>query len=405
MSARRKATGVFVIVIAASASLITIGAQATDESVDVFDGLDAATIEDIMFDAEHSGRSPEDVAVDIQAQRLFESEIAPITEEDENFAEARIVDGTVEVYFKNEIPSEVEHIAQVDERIFVSDEAKFTASEADLLNEELASELTELASAEGAFISTVDPVEGTASAVVSEPVEEEPIVIVDAPAAPNARNARSMPAVLSVDISVDVTLHSSTEAVNGGDDLLTRSTGWRQCTAGFPAKNSAGQAGLTSAAHCPNDIVVNGVDNLYNVSLSTSPNTGDAQWQRAKVAVNPHFRYAWSKFRGVISYPSLAVGTSVCRFGGTTGNGTGCTTVKYVSACTKFPDLSYELCQLAMTNGHTGSAGGDSGGPWYYGNFGYGIHSGSNTRDGVLRNWFTPARSAFSYLKLTGMTI
>lgn len=44
---------------------------------------------------------------------------------------------------------------------------------------------------------------------------------------------------------------------------------------------------------------------------------------------------------------------------------------------------------------------GDSGGPWYWGNAGYGIHSGWKTYLLINRDMYTPVRSTAAGLGLT----
>lgn len=140
--------------------------------------------------------------------------------------------------------------------------------------------------------------------------------------------------------------------------------------------------------------------NLLDLASETGLSEDEAcrMWARGVDALlHAHtldpFRYAWNKYRTVKAHPVLKVGTRVCRFGAKTGNGSGCTTVTYVSACIKYTN-SGTYCKLAMTKSHTGSKPGDSGGPWYYGNNTYGIHSGSGSRNGKSRNWFDPSRVA-----------
>lgn len=77
-----------------------------------------------------------------------------------------------------------------------------------------------------------------------------------------------------------------------------------------------------------------------------------------------------------------AVGTSVCKFGRTSGK--TCSTVKYRNVSLG------SLKHMVVVNG-SACQGGDSGGPWYFGGTAYGIHTGLTNYDGTNRCVFTPA--------------
>ncbi len=95
------------------------------------------------------------------------------------------------------------------------------------------------------------------------------------------------------------------------------------------------------------------------------------------------FYHAKNKTRyadGRAGMPS--VGTSLCKYGKTTGK--TCSKVKYRNVSTP------RLRHLVMTEKYV-SSGGDSGGPWYSGGTAYGIHLGSLPKGGAKRSVFTPA--------------
>ncbi len=56
--------------------------------------------------------------------------------------------------------------------------------------------------------------------------------------------------------------------------------------------------------------------------------------------------------------------------------------------------------ELAMTHRHR-SDGGDSGGPWFWGNTGYGVHHGYQTYLLIGRSLFGPVRAGASVLGVT----
>uniref|UniRef100_UPI0031DDBED4 S1 family peptidase n=1 Tax=Streptomyces hawaiiensis TaxID=67305 RepID=UPI0031DDBED4 len=77
-----------------------------------------------------------------------------------------------------------------------------------------------------------------------------------------------------------------------------------------------------------------------------------------------------------------AVGTSICKFGRTSGK--TCSTVKYRNVTVG------SLKHMVVMKGNACKPG-DSGGPWYYGGTAYGIHTGLVNDGGTQRCLFTPA--------------
>jgi hypothetical protein len=119
---------------------------------------------------------------------------------------------------------------------------------------------------------------------------------------------------------------------------------------------------------------------------------GDVQWHNSSETADPTFYYAPSSLRALYSTANASPGMSLCKFGQSTDN--TCDTVYKTAQCRD----SY--CNLIMMNRRYAS-GGDSGGPWYWGNTGYGIHSGGKQYLAIWRDMFTPVRSAASDLGLT----
>lgn len=275
---------------------------------------------------------------------------------------------------------------------------------ADTWNRSLQDAVARRIPAHAAAYSVVDPVTGLAEVVSSHSfnadVRAELRKPSELPGVPRHLKGGQYPLV---DVRYDASLASSSEAINGGDKMTPIGSTSLSCTAAFPARQGT-TAGLMTAAHCRNDMDIDGRDAIFNASISTNYDSADVQWHQAKETVNARFRYDWGSYRSVSAHPVLKVDTRVCRFGAATGTGSGCTSVKYVSACTTYSNQTVTFCGLAMTHGHTGSSGGDSGGPWYYGNNAYGVHSGSNTRDGANRNWFSSSNKSLGLLGLTGIT-
>ncbi|WP_146752363.1 MULTISPECIES: S1 family peptidase [unclassified Actinomyces] len=388
---------------------IGIGAPALGQPSDNSDrgSVSEAAAEDAAFDAQTSEQSENEILEDIAFQDLVNETVDPVILKHEDiFAEAGFNgDGTAYVVFTEPIPEEDASRIRAVEGVTLSEDGVYTAHEADELMEEISDAVEDGLPEDAAFLVQVSPVSGETTIAASDTVQSEatsevqriveesqPRDTVASPGAPGDTLDPTTNSSPQISFEVDTTLEAEDQAVNGGDKLTITNTTTHHCTAAFPAK-SGGHSGLLTAGHCQNDLTVDQGNRLYSATKEKRHLNGDMQWHRAREAVNGRFRYQWGTYRAVKAHPVLKVGTKVCRFGATTGNGTGCTTVVYVSACITYSDEG-EYCKLAMTDSHTGSKDGDSGGPWFYGNSAYGIHSGSGTRDGVYRNWFYPSRKA-----------
>ncbi len=86
------------------------------------------------------------------------------------------------------------------------------------------------------------------------------------------------------------------------------------------------------------------------------------------------FYYDYGERRDVQEIKNPVEDQKICNFGRKTG--AKCDTVYKLSVCKTVDDI--EHCRLVAMDDHT-TAGGDSGGPWYYGNVAYGIHSSRKT--------------------------
>ncbi len=361
----------------------------------------APSVEEMLREdaARHAEASGEDFE-NVLKEMAFQDEAAPvITEIVEKFGEGFSMsaypgDGTLHIYFTGEVPSGATELVAGDPRFILHTNAKLTEHQAAERNLELFTEVSKLKRDGVEAYSAINAATGEVELILSEQLKlPEHLMSAD-----------------WLSVEVDPSLRNTAEvSINGGDTMVWRNTTSPTCTAGFPAYTNAAEGrarGMLTADHCDNDLSVNGGDNRYNASKFMAHSKGDVQWHKAKpgVTVNTQFRYMWGAHRPVKSHPPLSVGEVVCRMGDTTGNGNNhCPTVKYVQACTTYSNLSYELCELAMTNTWTASAPGDSGGPWFRLNQAFGIHSGTASRDGITRNWFTSSRKAVLNLDLTGM--
>jgi hypothetical protein len=155
------------------------------------------------------------------------------------------------------------------------------------------------------------------------------------------------------------------------------------CTSGFSVRNSAGTRGVTTAGHCGASQARNG-SNLPFVAEAYG-SYYDVQWHTAPgFTVRPLF-YDGSAFRNltaVLSRSSQALNSYVCKHGKTTGY-----------TCGYLIDKNYQRTATTVTFTNTWmrvqggtvnlSEGGDSGGPWFNGNTGYGTHAVGIGNDAV----------------------
>lgn len=164
------------------------------------------------------------------------------------------------------------------------------------------------------------------------------------------------------------------EVVKGG--RMLRFNGNPLCTGGFTAIRN-GNRGLLTARHCQNGITYQHLSGVLDNPVIADPVPGgtiDLKWHRT---LNPHTTNAEFRASGpsidrtvtdVANAPEESV---VCHWGETTGY--SCDTVKSVDICIDYGG-GITWCGLDKTYNHI-SAGGDSGGPWFYGNTARGIHS------------------------------
>lgn len=164
------------------------------------------------------------------------------------------------------------------------------------------------------------------------------------------------------------------------------------CTGGFSVRNSAGDRRMMNAGHCrqtdltwrnksgwaPNDIV-NGPQHIGE--------WGDLQYFNIYDAAELNiFYYSWSSTRYVLETRNAVEGQTICEFGRTSG--ASCSEVEDTSGCYDYPAPHADPCRLTRTDADTVN-GGDSGGPWYYGNVAYGITAAEQPGQHSL---FTPVR-------------
>ncbi len=189
--------------------------------------------------------------------------------------------------------------------------------------------------------------------------------------------------------------------VQGGRILRWQNQDW--CTSGFSAVRNGNQ-GLITAGHCPNSLSYSTYSDVIAYGAHAVPVAGgsiDMQFQRVKGVhtATPKFQAAVGDVRTVTAYGSPPQGTSICKYG--FASGPGCSTIYDTLICQT--DSGYTACGMsAVVSGIT--TGGDSGGPWFYGNTAKGTHSGTFYYDFENRSFLTPIGRAANNLNATIMT-
>lgn len=160
-----------------------------------------------------------------------------------------------------------------------------------------------------------------------------------------------------------------------------------KCTSGWSVKDSSGIKGIVTAGHCPDTQYYNS----KKLTLKKQIVSGkcDVQWHvTASAGYTPEPKFATAsndccprKLTGIKSRSSQAVGNWVCKFGKTTGYTCG-----YIIDKSFNPGVSDHNSSTYIRVRKAGvnlSEDGDSGGPWFNGYTGYGIHTAGIGDDAV----------------------
>jgi streptogrisin C len=143
------------------------------------------------------------------------------------------------------------------------------------------------------------------------------------------------------------------------------------CTGGFVVQ-SLGVHGISTAHHCTTKPSTYDGSNL---GTTTAYGSRDVRWSRfSSGTAEPVFRYSSGNYRTVANASDPVVGATVCKYGITTGN--TCDVVVSSGHCVTYSGFP-QFCGQFRTDNRD-AAGGDSGGPWYYGSRAHGIHSGGS---------------------------
>ena len=172
---------------------------------------------------------------------------------------------------------------------------------------------------------------------------------------------------------ITVSVARSITPVVGGDESSSEHLGGEAlstCTSGFGTKTSSGVRGIATAGHCGNSQSDDGFALTFKDDYEGTH--GDFQWHTGPKPERDDFYSGNSSStevnrRDVSSVGSPVVGQSLCRNGKTSHK--DCQEVRKLNVC------SGSVCNLVEMGAHL-SAGGDSGGPVFWGNTAYGIHKG-----------------------------
>lgn len=225
-------------------------------------------------------------------------------------------------------------------------------------------------------------------------------VEVDLRQTPTGRAARSAAvraltsSLRGVTGGIPVTVRVTDNASYEKQDDYIRGGGYLSigCTSGFNLKQISGDTKrLGTAGHCTtvdsqtySNHPTHGGSTGVSTVWSHQGSSGDLGYtSKGNKASTRTFYQNYNNSRYADDRASMpAVGTSICKFGRTSGK--TCSTVKYrnvsISGLQHMVIMKGNACQ-----------GGDSGGPWYYGGTAYGIHTGLANYDGTKQCMFAPA--------------
>lgn len=148
-----------------------------------------------------------------------------------------------------------------------------------------------------------------------------------------------------------------------------------QCTSGFAVVDSRGIRGVTTAAHCNNTISYNGIN--LPMQVSWYGGAYDIQWHTAPNLLVRNWVWDGSflvPIKGIRARDHQVVGQYVCKYGASSHKTCG-----HILDINFDPDGSDVMTTSVRVHEDNTklSLPGDSGGPWFSGNTGYGSHIGS----------------------------
>jgi hypothetical protein len=180
---------------------------------------------------------------------------------------------------------------------------------------------------------------------------------------------------MPVHVSVVAGIRAEDHYVRGGGSLSS-------CTAGFAVSRYIGHTlvyGLSTAGHCGDSQNYEGRA-VLSFKAEHQGSWGDMQWHSSSERVSDDFHASASDIRDTAAVGFATEGQALCRYGKTTGK--ECSNVYQLNHC------NGSRCRLTLMNTNE-AAGGDSGGPWFYGTTAHGIHQGEKFYWGA-KDLFTP---------------
>ncbi|MCW2804028.1 MAG: hypothetical protein JWN06_2245 [Propionibacteriaceae bacterium] len=177
---------------------------------------------------------------------------------------------------------------------------------------------------------------------------------------------------------------TKTEAASGGAKLETPGTESLDCTSAFSVIKD-GVTGMLTAQHCTSWFTHENFDGDSELSAMSISSTigvnGDLLWYDTPTNEMPQFRADFRDLRKLNTAPGVILGQWICQFG--YGNGKSCDTVYRIG-------VSAGGINNLVALTHHFTTGGNSGGPWFNGNAGYGVHRGFTPIQFQDRSLFTP---------------
>ncbi|MGM1029891.1 MAG: S1 family peptidase [Actinomycetota bacterium] len=213
----------------------------------------------------------------------------------------------------------------------------------------------------------------------------------------------SLPGVtLAVQSDPSLTLDAN-EALGAGNVLRRPYSPYAAaCSSAFPVNAAGGKQGILSAGHCPHSVHYwQGGWDIFAYTPSYSwiaggTAGGDARWYWSSQAFSGE-TFTGSNFRRLSSAATPLAGSYVCRYG--IGTGYACSTLDRTNGelqIQRQDGVLVPVRPLSCTATHI-SGNGDSGGLWFNGYVGYGVHSGGNSAGSC----FTPLPRVLSHFGLS----
>jgi hypothetical protein len=187
-------------------------------------------------------------------------------------------------------------------------------------------------------------------------------------------------------VKVDRSAGSTAELMSGGTAAGAGNGTFKGkgpvCTWGFTGLDRFNRRGILTAGHCTENGAPQTTltyEDRYTMTPgeSAAEGLGDAQFHHSSDSVGPAFVYERNQSTGQLFTRNLArtdvpdFNEDVCAFGWATKK-------QICSRVNGYDQSSGPYFNLVRTEFHL-STGGDSGGPWFYGPTGFGIHFGGKT--------------------------